>query len=770
MCSWPSAAPSMPASPKYGPAMRYSAKSTATSCRALAIVLALLFGTSSGLIWAHEGHAPLPTKGAQVNVEKGLVTLSPEAQKTLGVKTTEVRPSQPDIRILAYASVVAPWQRHAFVTSRSGGRIVALHVSPGQTVARGELLAEVESLELEDLRRELLNAQTEVGLSRQIVESIEPLASQQAIAQREIFEARTKHEENLNALKIARSKLSNLGLTDDVIDGMQRGSAGVARALPVTAPIGGTVIHSDLTVGRVIEPADHLFEIIDLSRVWVKIGVLEKDLHRVEPGQPVELSLAAYPQEIIRTTVQMKVPYLDPQTHLGTVWAELINSSGSEPRFLPGLYGQAQVITSKAGKMLTIPAEALINDGAERYVLVEEEATARSYTYRKQNVVVASQTSTQVFLADGGVFAGDQLVTAGAHELATFFLPGVLRLSPEAERNTGLKLETVRSHEVEDVIDVEGIVEVLPDHRALISTQIAGTLQKISVDRGQTVAAGEVVGEIAGVELQTLQLEYLRGHLQTELLAKQLKRQQSLADTQSLARRQFWETERQHQVAINQRDAARRKLQAVGLSDEQLRHIVDEKQLLKSLPLRAPISGVVVNFEKVLGQALRAQESIFEIQDLSRVWVEGYLSERDLAKIRINQSARVRILADSQFVGQGKVVRSGRVFGQENRTLSVWVELDNTPTIALQQNMLARLTLTVGQAKPTLAIPIAAIVRESTRAYVFAKKADGSFERRLVHLGKSDDRFVEVSSGLKTGEMIAVQGTADLQTAYAAVR
>ncbi len=759
-------------------------------CGALAIVL---IGTATW-VWAHEGHAALPTKGATVDLDKGLITLSPEAYKALGVETAEVdlRPVQE--QVLAYATLEAPWQQHAYVTTRVPGRIAKLLVRAGQTVEAKQPLAEVESLEVENLQLELLNAQNDVQLSAKTLQQLKPLFQNQSIPERELREAAAKHQENLNAVEIARSKLLSLGLTAEKLDQfLQDRNPELIRTLPILSPIQGVVIHTDLTVGKVIETNEHLFEIMDLSTVWVKIGVLEKDLSKVAVEQPVDLTLSAYPDEVFRSPqmqgdddtlskVKVKGLYLDPQTHLGTIWAELKNRPGSEPRFLPGLNGQAQITVSKPGKMLTIPAAALITDGAERYVLVEETASAKAYEYRKRNVVVGLQSSGYVQIQDGDVFAGDRVVTTGSHELATFFVQGVLRLSPEARRNIGLTekgVERVQRRVVEEVIEFDGAVEVPPDHRAFVSTQLAGTLHKIHVDRGQAVQAGEIIGEIASLELQNLQLDLLRAHLQIGLLNDTLKRLRGVDETQLLARRRLWETESLYNATLNRRESLRRKLEAVGLSRKQVQAILTEKKLVEALPLRAPINGTVVHFDRVLGQVIKAEEPLFEIHDLSNAWVEGHLSERDLSKVSLGQTARVRLVAEPNSVLRGTVVRSGRMFGAENRALSVWVELQDRPNpLVPQHNMLARLTLTVRRPEPTLAVPLGAVLRDGTRAYVFVQKSvekpDGTaeerYERRLIETGRADDRYVEVTRGLEAEESVAVQGTAELQTAYASVR
>src|SRR5688572_28210559 len=124
--------------------------------------LAGLLTVAVGLLWAHEGHAPLPTTGIQVDREKGQVVVTAEARQALDVRTAEVGTDAPPATALAYARLVAPWQKHAFASSRLGGRISALHARPGETVRAGAILAEVQSPELDQLRLAVTTARTDV--------------------------------------------------------------------------------------------------------------------------------------------------------------------------------------------------------------------------------------------------------------------------------------------------------------------------------------------------------------------------------------------------------------------------------------------------------------------------------------------------------------------------------------------------------------------------------------------------------------------------------
>ena len=737
----------------------------------LAFGLLMAIAITDVRAYAHEGHAPLPTKGAQVDVQKGTIVLSGQAREALGVQTAEVALRPSEQRVLAYVNLVAPWQGHAYVTTRIPGRIVKLYVKPGESVTAGQPLAEVQSPELENLQLHLLNAQNDVLLSEKLLKQNESLAEGGVVAGRRFLEASSKHQENLNALEMARLKLLGLGLTPQNLERILRQrEVGLVHALPILSPIQGTIIHADLTIGRVVQPTEHLFEIVDLSKVWGKIQVLESDLYKVAVGQPVEIRLPALPGQVFRGVVQVKGMYLDPTTHLGSVWTELANPPGQPPRLLPGMFGQAQIIVPSPNKLLTAPASALVRDGAERFVLVEEAVTKRASEYRKRNVVVVRQTAEFVQFRSDAVFPGDRVVTVGSHELFNFFIQGVLRLSKEASENIGLRVEEVGPRVVENILEVDGLVDVPPNRRDFVSAPLAGTIQRINVDRGQLVRAGDVLAEIASLEFQDLQLELLQSHLQFGLLENTLQRLRNLDESQLLARRQLWETESLYNATLNRRDNLKRRLESMGLSQEQVEAILTEKKFFSTLPLRATISGAVVHFDKVLGQVVQPGEPLFEVHDLSRVWIEASVSERDIAKIRIGQQARVRLVADPQFVGNAVVVRSGQVVGTENRTLGVWLELSDQPPAVLQHNMLARLSLTIERPAATLAVPQEALVREGMRAYVFVQQSDGKFERRGVDTGRADDRYVEITRGLEPREKVAVWGAAELATAYASLR
>ncbi|MDP1796429.1 MAG: efflux RND transporter periplasmic adaptor subunit [Planctomycetaceae bacterium] len=726
----------------------------------------VLLGLSDVSTFGHEGHQPLPTKGVQIDLQSGHLTLSRAAREVLDVQTVEVEMRNVATSVRAYATAVAPWTQRAYVTSRLSGRIVALRVRPGDVVVAGQILAELDSLDLQTLRLDYQKTLNELDLSTKILESLEPAAKAGSIPGQRLFEAETTQRQNQNALAVLRAKAAGLGVAETDLSTPVTGDSLPLR-LSLASPLGGVVVHADVAVGKFVEPTEHLFEIVETARAWVKMGVLEQDLHRVQEGQTVRLAFHGLPGQRFETKVDKLGLWLDPQTHQGTAWAEIVNTA-TTPRLLPGMNGQAEFVLPGRLQSLSVPTTALFSDGAERYVFVEETSTKASSEYRKKPVVIGRQTREFAEVVSGDLYPGDRVVTRGGHELSSLFFLGVLRLSPETAKSLGLQVEAVSERSVERILRLEGAIDVPPQRRTVASSQLPGTLRELHVDRGQSVKAGDILAEVASLELQDVQLDFLQAHLDGTLWRDTLARRRGAGD--ALPRRTVLETESRVKAFEAQFANLRQKLLTLGLTSEQISGVANTQQVIGALPIRAPIDGVVVRFDRVLGQVVRADEPLFEIHDLAQVWVEAFVGERDSAQVQVGQTARIQLVAHPDFEAEGTVARIGPVVGTDSRTLAAWIEFRDLPAVPLQHNMLARVTLTTERPSPTLAVPLGAVVRDGLRSFVFVQKPDGTFDRRRVELSRADDRFVEIRTGLARGEMVATSGVPQLQTAYSALR
>ena len=190
---------------------------------------------------------------------------------------------------------------------------------------------------------------------------------------------------------------------------------------------------------------------------------------------------------------------------------------------------------------------------------------------------------------------------------------------------------------VDEVVRVSGVVEVPPGDRAAASSGLAGTLVRLQVDRAEPVRAGQVVAEVHSLELLSLQLDLLKEHMTAELQTRQLESARAAGG--AFSRRRMVELEGQFRATTTRRDSLRRRLSVVGLTPTAIDDVLASRRPAESVPVRAPIAGLVAGFDTALGRRVRADEPLVSIVNASKPLVRAYISDRDFVSVRVGQAA-----------------------------------------------------------------------------------------------------------------------------------
>jgi RND family efflux transporter MFP subunit len=462
-------------------------------------------------------------------------------------------------------------------------------------------------------------------------------------------------------------------------------------------------------------------------------------------------------------TVEGKGLVLDPDALTGILW---VTPPASVPPLVPGLHGWASVVLPGARPELIAPAAALTREGAEFAVFVRTGPGQ----YERKSIVIGRQVNDHVEILGGSVYPGDAVVTTGSHELAASFPATVLRLSPEAARQIDLKVEAASQRPVAEVLSLTATVERPPARRAVAASRLGGTIRHIVAAPDQVVREGDLLAEVASLELQDLQRELVSNYFEAERLEQKLRPLRSFAaGNPAFSPRELRDLEADLRAAKLRRDNARGKLRRVGLTPEQLTTLLERQEFVDALPVRAPLGGHVVRFRGALGQVIKADEPLFEVQDPSATEIRATLPESDQFRVGTGQHVRVRLVGQGDRVFEGVVERIEPAIGALDRSLSVWVRVPDLPS-DLPHGFPAEVAVLLAEPAPALAVARAAVLREGGRSYVFVRGTDGVFERRAVEIGRGDDRFVTITTGLREGEPVAVRGVAGLRTAYAGLK
>jgi len=476
----------------------------------LTVLFAVLVVFHGANALGHEGHKPLPTRGVEVNFDRGSMVVSPEALGALGVEASQVVKGKTRETFSAYGSLVVPWNQWAMVSTRLEGRIVAMHVVEGQEVERGEVIAELECPEIERLVGEIRSLASEIELSRSLLEGSQRASLSGSIPVSKVLEMQSALFQQEVQLEVAKGRWLGLGLDAAELDGMLKDpkQERVVK-LRITSPIAGTVLHTDLSVGKVVGVKEHLIEVVDTRTLWMRVEVLEKDLGRVRIGSEVVFrSIGGQRSGVVgesqgagwrRGKIEWVEPVLDTITHVATVWVFLQNDEVRGERLFPGGAGVVELEAKENEGALLVPKDSLIKQGLEQFVLVEQERTKRGASFRKVVVGVEGVRGSLIEVRSSELFPDDRVVTRGSHELGHLFVQSFFRIHEQTARKIGLQTQLVGGGEIGDVLIVDGVTKVRPQGRAMVSSQMTGQLERIEVKPGERVKAGQVIAWVTSL-------------------------------------------------------------------------------------------------------------------------------------------------------------------------------------------------------------------------------------------------------------------------------
>ena len=321
--------------------------------------------------------------------------------------------------------------------------------------------------------------------------------------------------------------------------------------------------------------------------------------------------------------------------------------------------------------------------------------------------------------------------TAGAPAAA-----GTVRISTEKVQRLGVRTEAASLRVLGRVVRASGRVE--PDERRVfaIAPKFEGYVEQLHVNvTGQPVAKGQSLFEVYSPELVSAQREYLIAAQGVKAMqgagGEALAGMQQLAES-SLARLANWD-----------------------LSPEQIAALVKTGEVRRSISFRSPVAGIVTEKKALQGMRFMPGEALYQVTDLSSVWVMADVFEQDIAQVRLGAMATVRLNAYPEQRFQGRISYIYPTLNAETRTLPVRVELAN-PRQLLKPAMFAQVELQVGGSAKVLTVPESAVIDTGTRRLVLVQLQEGRFEPREVQLGERSETHVQVLSGLREGEPVVV--------------
>ena len=306
----------------------------------------------------HEGH---DEHGAA-----GSVKMTAEVQKQNGVVVAPAKKQRLAGVISATGKVEANADRIAHVSPRISGKIVAVRASLGDSVAAGQALATLDSVELGEALGRYHQSKTKLALAQSNMERIKNLVEKKIAARKDILQAETDYKTTQTELHTDEERLSLYGVSISDV----KGDDHKKPLLPVRSPIGGIITEKHAIVGELADPSKSLYTVADLSSVWVLVDINEKDLAKVHKGQAAIVIVGAFPDQKFRGRINHIADVVDQSTRTVKARIEVANPGR---KLKPEMFATVELaLAADAPQVVAIPEDALQDLDGKKVVFVAE--------------------------------------------------------------------------------------------------------------------------------------------------------------------------------------------------------------------------------------------------------------------------------------------------------------------------------------------------------------------------------------------------------------
>jgi Cu(I)/Ag(I) efflux system membrane fusion protein len=311
----------------------------------------------------------------------------------------------------------------------------------------------------------------------------------------------------------------------------------------------------------------------------------------------------------------------------------------------------------------------------------------------------------------------------------------LVKISSDKIQKLGVRMAPVELGEISRTVHAVGVVEADERKLSTVALKFDGFIEKLYVNAtGQPVSQGQPLFDLYSPDLLSAQREYLTAKNGLAMLANS----------------EPWMQDSIRDLA----ESGLEKLRNWGVSETEIRNLEKQGKAQRTLVIRSPASGIVMEKSALAGMRAAAGDTLFKIADLSSVWIIAEVYEQEIGLVSAGQPVRVMLDAYPGRPFQGKVTFIYPTLNAETRTVKVRIELPN-PQGLLKPMMYAHVEM-ITAARQTLVVPRSSVLDGGKDTLVLVERGEGRFEPRPVKLGMRGDETVEVLDGVRSGEKVVV--------------
>jgi len=325
----------------------------------------------------------------------------------------------------------------------------------------------------------------------------------------------------------------------------------------------------------------------------------------------------------------------------------------------------------------------------------------------------------------------------------------LLVLSAEDAQKAGIKLQKLELQEISGQIVVTATIQANQDRLAHVGPRIPGRIVKVNSNLGDKVKPGQALAMLDSIELGEARSSYLQASSEAGVAHANFERAQRLNADNIIPEKDYLRARAEHEKSMAGLRAAGDKLRMMGVDPENLSGSI--------FPLVAPFAGIIIEKKAVLGELATPDKPLFTVADLSVLWIEADLFEKDLAKVKLDAQASVTVTAYPNEIFKGRRTYISSTMNKETRTIKARVEVPNHDG-RLKPEMFASVAInTSGTSAKALSVPEEAVFLLQGQPTVFVAER-GEFEPRAVEVGERAQGYIVLKSGVEDGESVVVSG------------
>jgi len=337
----------------------------------------------------------------------------------------------------------------------------------------------------------------------------------------------------------------------------------------------------------------------------------------------------------------------------------------------------------------------------------------------------------------------------------------VVRLNDAQREKLTLEVKTAGPGVLRMAIELPGEITMNEDRLAHIVPLLPGVVQEVRKRLGDTVRAGEVMAVVHSRELADAKAAYFAALERVALAQATFTREEQLWEKGITAKQEYLDAKSALSEATIERRAAEQKLRYLGISKDVMKELPSHPdEDLTRYEVTAPLDGTVVQKHITLGEKVTSDTRIFTLADLTSVWVDLSVRQKDLAYIKKGQTALVS-LGFGCPDAEGTIIYVSPMAHRETRTAQARLVLPNADK-RWRPGLFVRARISVREIERSLVVPNEALQRLNHEVVVFVETGKG-FEPRDVSMGRSDGSHTEILSGLSPGERYVAKGGFELK-------